>query len=108
MSEWAEQHKDDPRYPEWKKQQAERGFDNTELWSLNHTIAEYLYPRIRAFAEVTVSFPPELTSKEWDVILNKMADGFEEYAKDKFLDTEFDKVNEGLELFRKWFLDLWS
>lgn len=35
---------DDPRIPLYKQQQEERGFDNSELWSLDITIANFILP----------------------------------------------------------------
>lgn len=39
----------DDRWEDYKKQRLERGFDNSELWSLDSTIAEFVYPRLKAF-----------------------------------------------------------
>ena len=33
----------------WFIQRRRRGFDDRELWSLDHTIARYVYPRLKAF-----------------------------------------------------------
>ena len=43
---------DDDRWELYRKQRLERGFDNTELWSLDHTIIKFCYPRMKAFREI--------------------------------------------------------
>jgi hypothetical protein len=35
----------------WFIQRRKRGFDDRELWGLDQTIAEFVYPRIKAFRE---------------------------------------------------------
>ena len=41
----------DKREPEWKAQRLTRGFDDTEMWSLDCTIAEFIAPRLKVFLE---------------------------------------------------------
>ena len=53
----------------WFIQRRKRGFDDRELWGLDHTIAKFIYPRIKAFRETqriscATCFFPEDT--EWD------------------------------------------
>ena len=37
----------------WFIQRRRRGFDDRELWSLDHTIARYVYPRLKAFNKLS-------------------------------------------------------
>ena len=41
----------DPREKQYVKQRVERGFDSSELWSLDYTIARFIIPRLEAFKE---------------------------------------------------------
>lgn len=55
----------DEREPEWKAQRLTRGFDDTEMWSLDCTIAAFIAPRLKVFkeqAERTGDHPGNITS----------------------------------------------
>jgi hypothetical protein len=108
----SEDAKKDKRYPFWAKQREERGFDDTELWNLFHHLAEHIAPRLKAFRDHDkVGYPAGLSAKKWQNILSKMIFAFEEISKDDMWDFDEKKnkkVEEGLDLFRKWFLGLWD
>ena len=90
----------------YAKQRAERGFDDTELWNLNATIAQFILPRLKRFREINKSYPKAISEKEWNEILDKMIKFFEEYLdENNYLEDNLEK--EGIELFAKYFLDLW-
>jgi hypothetical protein len=90
----------------YAKQRAERGFDDTELWNLNTTIAQFILPRLKRFREINKSYPKTLSEEEWNEILDKMIKFFEEYLdENNYLEDNLEK--EGIELFAKYFLDLW-
>jgi hypothetical protein len=40
-------------------QRRTRGFDDSELWSLDHTILAFALPRLRRFREISHSFPAD-------------------------------------------------
>lgn len=98
-----------------------RGFDDSELWDLDHTILEFCIPRIRALSKMTISYPVDVSFEDWQHYLEKMArameleleysgDFFEEtpdgeYVENKQLKEEFE---EGWELFKKYFFALWD
>lgn len=87
-----------------------RGFSDDETWSLSDTIAKFILPRLKRFKQVTCGYPEPLTEKEWDDILDKMIHSFEFLAGDHYSnDNEDDwvKVDEGLELFSKYYNNLW-
>lgn len=96
----------DERWKEFTKQRIERGFDASELWSLDYNIARFIVPRLKAFKEETCGFPASLSEKEWDEILDKMIKAFEDIINDKN-DEKIKEIDEGLNLFNKYFLDLW-
>lgn len=97
--------KHDPRRELFRQQRKERGFDNSELWSLNTTIYAFALPRLKAFKEYTKSYPVALNSMdEWQAILDKMITGLALYIED----TWSEEAKEGTELFHKYFEYLWS
>lgn len=96
----------DKRQKVWTKQRATRGFDDTELWSLYYSISLFLVPRLREFANRTISYPHGITYEQWRGIVNEMAEGFAEVQKDTGVDHK--KLINALSLFKKYFNDLWS
>lgn len=97
--------RDDKRWDEFKQQRLQRGFDSSETWNLDSTISQFIEPRLEVFKKETQGCPAELTDEEWDNILNKMLFAFH------CINTEDHdhnaEVQEGLDLFRKYFFSLW-
>lgn len=101
---------DDVRQPTFKKQREKRGFDSTELWSLYTTISKFIYPRLVAFKNETICVPGCLDTREqWDSVLDKMINAFKIISEDRQVanDSEYYLVEDGLDLFRKYFCFLW-
>lgn len=96
---------DDERWNYYKTQRLERGFDDTECWNLDSTISQFIEPRLKVFKEQTAEYPANLSKEEWDKVLNKMLDAFHYINNDP--DNHTEEINEGLDLFRKYFFDLW-
>jgi len=44
--------KDDDREPKFAKQREERGFDDSETWSLGDTIARFIIPRLERYMAI--------------------------------------------------------
>lgn len=91
---------------------AQRGFDDTDWWTLYLTIAQFTLPRLKAFKVGQVSYPASLTVEEWEAIVDKMIYSFEFVCDEKrwMLETPTESIviQEGFELFGKWFTHLWS
>lgn len=150
-----------------------RGWNDSDLWSFDHTISMFILPRMRRFKEIVHGHPCFVTDsleeekydddmKKWLEIIDKMIYAFEgvafrlddieikdaggklefkdiekkddpenefvgcstleyvstpeqkelhdQYIKDyrKECDIELVKIKEGLELFTKYFLNLWD
>ena len=92
-----------------------RGWDDSETWSLDVPISEFIYPRLERFKLLNNGFPDGITENEWDEILDKMIYSFK-LISDRFCDSgagermlmeNIDKIEEGLDLFRKYFFHLW-
>ena len=99
------------------KQREERGWDETECWNLDVTIAKFILPRLKTFKRIHHGYPSELGEGQWEEALNKMIFAFEEsitYDEWEFkltpkeLSEKQKKIEEGLSLFAKHFRDLWD
>jgi hypothetical protein len=103
--------KDDTREKRFIKQRINRGFDDSETWSLRDTIANFILPRIKVFRKITCGTPSILENeKAWDDILAKIERAFELVAKDNtysWTKEEIKAYEEGMQLFAEYFMDLW-
>lgn len=97
---------DDERQADWVWQRDVYGYDYTELWNLNTTIAKFILPRLKHFQIICNS---DENAKMYKAI-GKMIDTFNYYAKDShevLSDKEYKKVCKGLKLFAKYFPAFW-
>ena len=80
-------------------------------WSLTDTISRFIIPRLKRFKEVNNGVPHGQTEESWDITLDKMILSFELTCRDSgsrdYTDEERVQLNEGLDLFRKYFFELW-
>ncbi|OQA48732.1 MAG: hypothetical protein BWY47_00938 [Bacteroidetes bacterium ADurb.Bin302] len=103
----------DDRQEKWKEMREKYGFDSRELWSLQDTIACFIYPRLKYFREANPGNPACLTNEEWLKILDKMIWSFEQHVNGNYYavhdneDKFYKKYNKGIKLFYKWFNSLW-
>lgn len=65
--------------------------DRKELYNLDHTIIEWLVPRLKAFKERTTGYPGDVTEKEWDNILDKIIAGLTAYKAERPWDENLSK-----------------
>lgn len=101
---------DDKREEKYVKQRIERGFDDSETWSLRDTFAKFIIPRLKRFKELNNGYPPEMTAEEWNSRLDKMIAAFEYVGKaDEITPTqeEHESFKEGINLFTEYYFDLW-
>lgn len=76
---------------------------NKETWNLDHTIAEWILPRLKLYKAKTIGFPPidrkvysetkeykDITFEDWQNILDEIILGFEQILIDP-LDIAIDK-----------------
>lgn len=91
-------------------QRRTRGFDDAELWNLDHSLAKLILPRLKAFKAYKNTRPFHLTGCGWDLVLDKMIAAFEFAADDErfFGDDAHDLHQEGLDLFAKHYWSLWD
>ena len=102
---------DDKRLDEYKSQRLERGFDNTELWNLDLTLARFLIPRLKVFKEMTISYPAECESMDdWYEIIDKIIYSMEMIVKNDILVDKWanQRIQDGCDLLGKYFRNLWD
>ena len=111
-----------------KKFLKKNGFDYSECWNLDSTIAAYILPRLAHFKKVTRSHPwceqdgcasAEEAEKLWKFRLNSMIvafylivtkpeweynDAFSRFQKE----SNYDRINEGLLSFACHYQHLWD
>lgn len=110
------------------------GWDSSDTWSLDYTVAKFIIPRLKYFKKVNngisnkiykkyqdpnrkVSENMELASKEWNEKLDKMISAFQRIVdededfhdwKDKKYWGKQEKIKkDGLKVFAEYFQDLW-
>jgi hypothetical protein len=110
-----EVYSDEPeKLEKYKKQREERGFDDTETWHLDKTVALFLLPRLKRYIQVNNGFPGGLTEELYNEKLNYIVKSFEEYYQDENVEVSLELEKERLSNAKKavailgeiWF-DLW-
>jgi len=92
-----------------------KGWDDSDTYGIDVTLAKIIIPRLKRFKELNNGFPCNLTEKTWDEILDKMIFAFNKCAKQydnnegesTWSKEDKEIIEEGLELFGKYFQDLW-
>lgn len=101
-----------------------RGWDDSDLWSLDFTLAKWILPRLTEFKKVKRGVPClegfgsyhvdedyKKAEDEWDRIIDLMILSFELIVRDgngEILSREEEaKIDEGLDLFKKYLRNLW-
>ena len=83
-----------------------------EVWNTYHTLAQLIVPRLQAFKALDKhGGPPDFKDmREWNNAIQKMIDAFElmKYAGRVNTKEEERTMEEGLDLFRKYFRHLWD
>ena len=110
-----EVYKDEPeKLEKYKKQREEVGFDDTETWHLDKTVALFLLPRLKRYIQVNNGFPSGMTEELYNEKLNYIVKSFEEYYQDENVEVSLELEKERLSNAKKavailgeiWF-DLW-
>lgn len=87
-------------------------FPIEEVWNTDNTIAQLIVPRLQAFKALDKhGGPPEFKDmREWNNAIQKMIDAFELMKYVSGVDTKEEErtIEEGLDLFRKYFRSLWD
>jgi hypothetical protein len=93
-------------------QRLTRGWSDADTWSLDMTIAEFVYPRLVRYKELTEDFcyPFGMTEEEWIDILDDIIYAMWVYSSDERLfdayeefDIDWERVERGLKYFGEHF-----
>jgi hypothetical protein len=110
-----EVYKDVPERLEYfKKQREENGFDDTETWHLDKTLALFLIPRLERFIQVNNGFPNGETEESFNEKLNFILKSFQQYYYGENEEVSLELEKERVSNLKKaaailgeiWF-DLW-
>lgn len=103
-------------YDKWRRklrffiQRRIRGWDDSETWSLDSSLARIILPRLKRFRELTIAHPSNHSEDEWNEILDKIIAAFEFAASEgrwQASPEEYDKHHEGIKLFAQYYWALW-
>ena len=104
----------------WFIQRGMRGYSDRDVWGMYEHMNTIIPKMLIHLSENTISYPPNLKGiKTWKKILMKMALGFRAGTDainlqwtDKFDKKRNNKMlkdwNDSMELFKKYFYDLWD
>ena len=99
-----------------QKQRFERGFDDTETWHMDRTMALFIIPRLKRFMEVNNGIPNGESEESYNEKIRFIISAFENYyVSDKYfnsVDIEerkklTDDVRLAVEYLSKLWFDLW-
>ena len=87
-------------------------FPIEDVWNTDNTLAQLIFPRLLAFKALDKHGGPSefKDMREWNNAIQKMADAFElmKYAGASHTEDEERTIEQGLDLFRKHFRNLWD
>jgi len=94
-------------------QRKTRGFDDSEMWNLDYSLAKLILPRLKLFKKTCSVRPSNLTDEQWKDILDEMIWSFnwycgQQWSYGKDYATNSNRANEGLKLFAEYFDSLWD
>ncbi len=99
----------DERETVFSEQRLDRGFDDTETWSLSDTIAKFIIPRLERYIEIRkekfYNHPEHILDCEQVLLALQLivkGAGIRTYTK-----SEVRDINKGLKKFSQIFMDLW-
>ena len=100
----------------YKQQRFENGFDDTETWHIDRTMALFIIPRLKRFVEVNNGIPTGETVESYDEKLRFIITAFENYyATNKYYESTdieerkklSDDVRTAVDYLSKLWFDLW-
>lgn len=102
----------------WKRERMRKGWSEYDWWSIDRHFAQMIAEVARKYRDEGHGYPIQqsengeelaevLAIKKWNTILTEMADGFENYAKEK-LEWDDPQVKHAMALFAEWFPAMWD
>ena len=86
-------------------------FSLEEIWNTERALASLITPRLRAFKALDKhGFPPDMHNmRQWNSTIQKMIDAFDLLSETKsYSEKEEQTITEGLDLFHRYFRNLWD
>lgn len=108
--------KDPTSLEKYKQQRFENGFDDTETWHIDRTLALFIIPRLKRFIEVNNGIPNGETVESYNEKLNFIISAFENYyATDRYYQSTdsaereqlTDDVRKAVGLLSNLWFELW-
>jgi len=96
----------------YRQQRFERGFDDTETWHMDRTMALFIIPRLKRFIEVNNGIPNGETEESYDEKIRFIISAFENYyVSDKYFNSvdieERKKLTDDVRLAVEYLSKLW-
>ena len=98
---------DDKREERFTKQRIERGFDDSETWSLSGTLANFLLPRLIRFNELDTSIRSDQEQEDYDNFQRLLELEIRDDGARVFTHEEDLLIEKGLDAFKRLFFDMW-
>ena len=104
--------KDLVKKEQYRQQRFERGFDDTETWHMDRTMALFIIPRLKRFIEVNNGIPNGETEESYDEKIRFIISAFENYyVSDKYFNSvdieERKKLTDDVRLAVEYLSKLW-
>jgi len=104
--------KDLVKKEQYRQQRFERGFDDTETWHMDRTMALFIIPRLKRFIEVNNGIPNDETEESYDEKIRFIISAFENYyVSDKYFNSvdieERKKLTDDVRLAVDYLSKLW-
>lgn len=87
------------------------GFNPAAVWNLDEAIARFVLPRLTYYKDIHTGYPTDCTFEKFEEYLDKMIYSFKciAYRQHYLMPVEKQKeIQEGLNLFGKYFMSLWD
>lgn len=100
---------DDKREKEFSKQRMERGFDDSETWALDYTIAQFILPRLKRYDEIAEDaiIRSDKVKQQTKNVIAALELVIRDGEGENLSGREEKEVEEGMRDFVEIFRELW-
>lgn len=96
--------KDDERQDEWREQVNTRGFDDTELWSLDCAFVKFIVPRLRVVREGMNETKDPSGVREIEFLIET----FQAEIDSEGARNNFESLKKAMEMFARNIFSYWN